>query len=110
MSAKRGLPSATRDSGIRPLASNLYDSSRCRLLILKLGERGVLLLQFDHGRSAASFVIDSFVDRLIDAVGAGDAPFRLFNARDARGRIRALRRFWARWPQPSNANATATSR
>ena len=31
-----------QDSGIRPLASNLYDASRCKLLILKLGERGVL--------------------------------------------------------------------
>ena len=63
-----------QDSGIRPLASNLYDSSRCRLLILKLGERGVLACcNSDHESLDSFFVIDSFVDRLIDAVGAGDA-------------------------------------
>jgi bifunctional ADP-heptose synthase (sugar kinase/adenylyltransferase) len=63
-----------QDSGIRPLASNLYDASRCRLLILKLGERGVLACcSADHESLDSFFVIDSFVDRLVDAVGAGDA-------------------------------------
>src|SRR4030095_6416338 len=33
---------ADQDSGIRPLASALYDAANCKLLILKLGERGVL--------------------------------------------------------------------
>jgi cytidyltransferase-like protein len=63
-----------QDSGIRPLASNLYDAARCRLLILKLGERGVLACcSADHESLDSFFVIDSFVDRLVDAVGAGDA-------------------------------------
>jgi bifunctional ADP-heptose synthase (sugar kinase/adenylyltransferase) len=63
-----------QDSGIRPLASNLYDASRCGLLILKLGERGVLACcSADHESLDSFFVIDSFVDRLVDAVGAGDA-------------------------------------
>ncbi len=63
-----------QDSGIRPLASNLYDASRCKLLILKLGERGVLACRSaDHESLDSFFVIDSFVDRLVDAVGAGDA-------------------------------------
>jgi rfaE bifunctional protein kinase chain/domain len=63
-----------QDSGIRPLASNLYDASRCKLLILKLGERGVLACcSADHESLDSFFVIDSFVDRLVDAVGAGDA-------------------------------------
>jgi rfaE bifunctional protein kinase chain/domain len=63
-----------QDSGIRPLASNLYDASRCKLLILKLGERGVLACcDADHESLDSFFVIDSFVDRLVDAVGAGDA-------------------------------------
>jgi rfaE bifunctional protein kinase chain/domain len=63
-----------QDSGIRPLASNLYDSSGCKLLILKLGERGVLACcSADHESLDSFFVIDSFVDRLVDAVGAGDA-------------------------------------
>jgi bifunctional ADP-heptose synthase (sugar kinase/adenylyltransferase) len=63
-----------QDSGIRPLASNLYDAARCKLLILKLGERGVLACcHANHESLDSFFVIDSFVDRLVDAVGAGDA-------------------------------------
>lgn len=63
-----------QDSGIRPLASNLYDAADCKLLILKLGERGVLSCRSRDHESLDSFlVIDSFADRLIDAVGAGDA-------------------------------------
>lgn len=65
---------ADQDSGIRPLASRLYDAARCRLLILKLGERGVLACRnSDHESLDSFFVIDSFVENLIDPVGAGDA-------------------------------------
>ncbi len=63
-----------QDSGIRPLASALYDAAQCKTLILKLGERGVLTCRNSDHQSLDSFVVvDSFVDRLIDAVGAGDA-------------------------------------
>ena len=63
-----------QDSGIRPLASSLYDAAHCKLLILKLGERGVLSCRnADHESLDSFFVVESFVDRLIDAVGAGDA-------------------------------------
>jgi rfaE bifunctional protein kinase chain/domain len=63
-----------QDSGIRPLASALYDAARCKTLILKLGERGVLTCRSADHESLDSFiVIDSFVDRVVDAVGAGDA-------------------------------------
>jgi rfaE bifunctional protein kinase chain/domain len=63
-----------QDSGIRPLASSLYDAAQCKTLILKLGERGVLTCRSADHRSLESFVVvDSFVDRLVDAVGAGDA-------------------------------------
>jgi len=63
-----------QDSGIRALASDLYDAARCRLLILKLGERGVLTCRNDDHESLDSFfVLESFVERLVDAVGAGDA-------------------------------------
>jgi rfaE bifunctional protein kinase chain/domain len=63
-----------QDSGIRPLSSNLYDAADCKLLILKLGERGVLACcDADHESLDSFFVIDSFADRLIDSVGAGDA-------------------------------------
>jgi bifunctional ADP-heptose synthase (sugar kinase/adenylyltransferase) len=63
-----------QDSGVRPLASMVYDSARCKLLILKLGERGVLACHDKaHDSLDSYYVIDSFVDNLVDAVGAGDA-------------------------------------
>lgn len=63
-----------QDSGIRPLASALYDAARCKTLMLKLGERGVLTCRSADHESLDSFVVvDSFVDRVVDAVGAGDA-------------------------------------
>jgi len=63
-----------QDSGIRPLASTLYDAAQCRTLILKLGERGVLTCRSSDHESLDSFiVVDSFADRVVDAVGAGDA-------------------------------------
>jgi len=63
-----------QDSGIRPLSSALYDAAHCKTLILKLGERGVLTsLSSNHESLDSFFVVDSFVDRVVDAVGAGDA-------------------------------------
>lgn len=63
-----------QDSGIRPLASELYDSAQCKLLILKLAERGIMVCRSKNHESLDSFfTIDSFVERLVDAVGAGDA-------------------------------------
>lgn len=63
-----------QDSGIRPLAAELYDAAKCKTLILKLGERGVLTCRHgDHQALDSFFVVDSFVDRLVDGVGAGDA-------------------------------------
>jgi len=66
--------SGDQDSGVRPLASLVYDAARCKTLILKLGDRGVLTCRSaDHESLDSFFSIDSFVDRLADAVGAGDA-------------------------------------
>lgn len=65
---------ADQDSGVRPLASRLFDEAHCRTLILKLGDRGVLTCRSaDHESLESFFVVDSFVDRVVDAVGAGDA-------------------------------------
>ncbi len=65
---------ADQDSGVRPLSSTLYDAAECKLLILKLGERGVLTCDSpNHEELDSYFVLDSFADRVIDAVGAGDA-------------------------------------
>jgi len=63
-----------QDSGVRPLSCDLYEVAQCRLLILKLGERGVLTCKGKDRESLHTFfVIDSFVEDLIDPVGAGDA-------------------------------------
>ncbi len=63
-----------QDSGIRPLASGVYNGAGCKVLILKLGDRGVLTCRSaEHADLDSFFVIDSFVDDLVDAVGAGDA-------------------------------------
>jgi rfaE bifunctional protein kinase chain/domain len=63
-----------QDSGIRPLAADLFDAAQCKTLILKLGDKGVLTCRHgDHQALDSFFVVDSFVDRLVDGVGAGDA-------------------------------------
>ena len=63
-----------QDSGIRPLASNVYDEAECKFLILKLGDKGLLACDSEEHESPNSyFVIDSFVEHLVDAVGSGDA-------------------------------------
>lgn len=65
---------ADQDSGIRALSSNLYDAAECGTLILKLGERGVMTCNSADHQALNSFMsVDSFVERLVDAVGAGDA-------------------------------------
>lgn len=65
---------ADQDSGVRALSSELYDRAACETLILKLGERGVMTCQSsDHDSSDSFFSVDSFVGRVVDAVGAGDA-------------------------------------
>ena len=72
--ARPGLRWGDQDSGIRPLSSKLYDAAQCKLLILKLGERGVLTCRdVDHESLDSFFVIDSFVNYLVDPMGAGDA-------------------------------------
>lgn len=63
-----------QDSGIRPLASSLYDEAQCKTLILKLGERGLITCRSKDHEALDSYVfIDSFADHVIDAVGSGDA-------------------------------------
>jgi rfaE bifunctional protein kinase chain/domain len=63
-----------QDTGIRPLASELYKAAQCKNLILKLGEKGTLTCSNNDDRALNSFIVlDSFAHRIIDAVGAGDA-------------------------------------
>lgn len=63
-----------QDSGIRPLASHLYETAQCKTLILKLGERGLLACRArEHESLESIIVVDSFADHVIDPVGSGDA-------------------------------------
>jgi rfaE bifunctional protein kinase chain/domain len=65
---------ADQDSGVRPLAAQLYDVAECKTLILKLGERGLLTCcHSDHEVFGSAIIVDSFADRVVDAVGSGDA-------------------------------------
>ncbi len=62
-----------QDLTVRPMALELYLKLRCKHLILKLGERGIITYRAPSHDVRSFFIIDSFVDRLVDAVGAGDA-------------------------------------
>lgn len=63
-----------QDSGVGHLAGSLVKESGCKLLLLKLGERGLFTIRPEGGRKPENcFSIDSFCDSVVDAVGAGDA-------------------------------------
>jgi len=62
-----------QDSIVRPLALELYAKANCRTLILKCGERGIITYRRHEQEYRAFFVVDSFAERVVDPVGAGDA-------------------------------------
>lgn len=63
-----------QDSVVRPLARELHGRSKCKTLILKMGERGIITYRSRPLEDyRAFFAIDSFVEQVVDAVGAGDA-------------------------------------
>ena len=62
-----------QDSVVRPLALELHKKSNCKTLILKCGERGIITYRSHKEDYRAFFVVDSFAERVVDAVGAGDA-------------------------------------
>ena len=63
-----------QDSVVRPLALELYQRSKCKTLILKCGDRGIITYRSNSPVDyRAFFTVESFADRVIDAVGAGDA-------------------------------------
>ena len=63
-----------QDSVIRPLAKKLYTKSNCKVLMLKCGDRGLITYRSNKDEDFRSFfVIDSFAEKVIDPVGAGDA-------------------------------------
>src|SRR5205814_5091372 len=62
-----------QDSVVRPLAMELHNRSRCKTLILKCGDRGIITYRGSTSDLRQFFTIESFADRVVDAVGAGDA-------------------------------------
>lgn len=62
-----------QDTGIRPLGAKLYKESKAKYLILKLGEKGILVYRNTDENLRDFFLIDSFVEDLVDPLGAGDA-------------------------------------
>ncbi len=62
-----------QDTTVRPLAQMLYNRARCRYLILKLGENGLMAYRSPGMEVREYFYIDSFVKNLSDPIGAGDA-------------------------------------
>lgn len=62
-----------QDSVIRPLALNVYIRSRCKCLILKLGDRGIITYRAPISKVRSFFSIDSFASRVVDPMGTGDA-------------------------------------
>ena len=68
---------ADQDSGIRPLASSLYDAAECKLLMLKLGERAINELHVEAGHKLhGSLLREGCVDELLMYI----APNLLGNA------------------------------
>lgn len=62
-----------QDSTVRPLALQLYKRAGCKYLILKMGDRGLITYRAPDAGPRSFFTVDSFVDHLVDPVGAGDA-------------------------------------
>jgi rfaE bifunctional protein kinase chain/domain len=62
-----------QDSTVRPLAMELYKRAACKTLILKLGDKGIITYRAPNPEVRSFFTLDSLVDKLVDAVGAGDA-------------------------------------
>ncbi len=65
---------ADQDSTVGRLSDGLEKEAQCRMLILKLGEKGVFTVPSEKRRCvSSSFSIGSFTHQVVDAVGAGDA-------------------------------------
>jgi rfaE bifunctional protein kinase chain/domain/rfaE bifunctional protein nucleotidyltransferase chain/domain len=63
-----------QDSVVRPLGVELFRRAECKTLMLKLGDRGMITFRDRPPTDARSFFsLDSFAQRAVDPVGAGDA-------------------------------------
>jgi sugar/nucleoside kinase (ribokinase family) len=65
-----------QDSVIRPLGSALYDQASCKILMLKVGARGMLTFRDSlvNADRRSFFTVDALArDNIADPVGSGDA-------------------------------------
>lgn len=62
-----------QDTGVRLLATELYNKANCCYLLMKLGARGALACRGADGSPGSFFTVDSFAQKVVDPVGAGDA-------------------------------------
>lgn len=65
-----------QDSVVRPLGNELYRRARCKTLMFKLGERGLMTFRATPKLPEdvrAFFSLDSFAHSVVDALGTGDA-------------------------------------
>jgi bifunctional ADP-heptose synthase (sugar kinase/adenylyltransferase) len=62
-----------QDSTVRPLCEELYKRANCKYLMLKMGERGMITYRAPGNAVRTFFTVDTFADKVVDAVGAGDA-------------------------------------
>jgi rfaE bifunctional protein kinase chain/domain len=63
-----------QDLVIRPLALEIYKRAKCKYLILKLGERGLIAYRPGDSEDPRNFfTVDAFAEHAVDPVGTGDA-------------------------------------
>jgi rfaE bifunctional protein kinase chain/domain/rfaE bifunctional protein nucleotidyltransferase chain/domain len=64
-----------QDLVVRQLGAELYRRAHCKTLMLKLGEHGLMAFRGepDDEEERTFFAVDSFADRVVDALGSGDA-------------------------------------
>jgi rfaE bifunctional protein kinase chain/domain len=60
-----------QDSSLSSLARKVIKASKCKNMILKLGERGAFAVE--NKKYLKSFYVSSFANKVADAVGTGDA-------------------------------------
>tara|TARA_B100001057_G_C22844825_1_gene948533 strand:- start:607 stop:2148 length:1542 start_codon:yes stop_codon:yes gene_type:complete len=64
---------ADQDSAVRQLGTKVFNSSKAKFLILKLGERGTITFRKSALFPRDFFPLDSMVEKFVDGIGAGDA-------------------------------------
>ena len=64
---------ADQDSTVRQLGTKVFNSSKSKYLILKLGERGTITFRKSALLPRDFFPLESMVEKFEDGIGAGDA-------------------------------------